>query len=282
MMLEPGCSYAVDVWAHIAAQRPSVLKRALESECSDAIRTKTKSALTLERGTSLTVRLSIPTMVIADPEDVLCWDGKIANTTFPVTVPPDARIGTHAGTVTFYMEFLSISKLHFALDVGCRTASVASLDTHEKRRKFAFASYANEDRDEVLGRLQGILKVLPDLDLFLDVASIRSGERWEDRLSKELARRDTLFLFWSLAASRSPWVDREWRTALALRGIECIDPIPLVSPDEVPPPPELARLHFNDWTLAFMRGRRVTRPANPEKGQPEEEHRQSPDLIAGN
>jgi hypothetical protein len=152
---------------------------------------------------------------------------------------------------------LPIAKLHFVLEIGRQTAPIAPLPLREARYKCAFASYASEDRDEVLGRLQGILKVLPELDPFLDVASLRSGDRWEDRLYQEIARRDTLFLFWSLAASRSPWVEREWRTALALRGIECIDPVPLVSPEDVPPPAELAqRLHFNDWLLAYRRGRR--------------------------
>ena len=98
------------------------------------------------------------------------------------------------------------------------------------------------------------MKVLPDLDLFLDVASLRSGERWEERLHQEIARRDTLYLFWSHAASRSPWVEREWRTALALKGVAGIDPVPLDSPEDVPPPIELAQhLHFNDWLLAFRR-----------------------------
>ncbi len=37
------------------------------------------------------------------------------------------------------------------------------------------------------------------------------------------------------------------------RGLEFIDPVPLVSPDKVKPPPELAgQLHFNDWVLAYM------------------------------
>jgi hypothetical protein len=33
--------------------------------------------------------------------------------------------------------------------------------------------------------------------------------------------------------------------------LEFIDPVPLVSPEQVPPPPELATKHFNDWILAF-------------------------------
>jgi hypothetical protein len=45
----------------------------------------------------------------------------------------------------------------------------------------------------------------------------------------------------------------EWRTALDMRGIEYIEPVPLVSPEEVPPPEELSELHFNDWVIPYMR-----------------------------
>ena len=30
-----------------------------------------------------------------------------------------------------------------------------------------------------------------------------------------------------------------------------IDPVPLEPPQSVPPPSELAGLHFNEWTLAY-------------------------------
>jgi tetratricopeptide (TPR) repeat protein len=258
--LEPGCPYALDVWAYIEAQRTQMLALAKESQGTDDIRVKTKDGVVIERGVVLTVRLDIPTMDVDDPVDVIAWDGKIGNATFPVKVPAQTRSGPHAGTAMFLVDLLPIAKLHFVLEVGRGPSVVAPLAAREFRRKSAFASYANEDRDEVLGRLQGIMKVLPDLDVFIDVKSLRAGERWEKRLYQEIERRETLYLFWSLAASRSEWVDREWRHALAKRDIHGIDPVPLVSPEEVPPPPELAQhLHFNDGLLAYMRGRRETR-----------------------
>lgn len=52
------------------------------------------------------------------------------------------------------------------------------------------------------------------------------------------------------------WVEREWRIALRTGKPNFIDPVPLQTPDEAPPPPELASLHFNDWMLAFQRRRR--------------------------
>ena len=87
----------------------------------------------------------------------------------------------------------------------------------------------------------------------MDVVSLRSGERWQERLEEEITKRDVLYLFWSTAASQSTWVDREWRMALRTKGLDGIDPVPLETPDKAPPPQELAGLHFNEWTLQIRR-----------------------------
>jgi hypothetical protein len=47
-------------------------------------------------------------------------------------------------------------------------------------------------------------------------------------------------------------VEAEWRTALSAHGLAGIDPVPLESQAEAPPPPELAALHFHDWTLTLV------------------------------
>jgi hypothetical protein len=104
-------------------------------------------------------------------------------------------------------------------------------------------------------------KVAPQLDVFVDTAALHSGQHWADRLMEEIRRRDVFYLFWSRAAADSAWVEREWRCALQARGLDCIDPVPLESPEDVRPPRELADLHFNDWMLAYMRGPRPTSAA---------------------
>ena len=150
-----------------------------------------------------------------------------------------------------------MAKVHFTVEIGVRESTAALLDTREERHRSAFASCAHEDRPQVLARIQGIQKALPGMSVFLDVASLRSGEHWAERLSAEVVSKDIFYLFWSKAASQSAWVEREWRAALEKRGIEYIDPVPLAPPEVAPPPKELAdRLHFNDWVLAFMRAAR--------------------------
>src|SRR5207248_3690522 len=148
--------------------------------------------------------------------------------------------------------------------VGSRETLREALPVREQRLRTAFASYASQDRDAVLARVQGIQKALPSLDVFLDVASLRSGQRWKEQLQEAVTKRDTFYLFWSRHAKESQWVDWEWRTALAARGIDFIDPVPLAPPEEVPPPRELAEhLHFNDWVLAFLRNKGEGTGAGP-------------------
>jgi ATP-dependent Clp protease ATP-binding subunit ClpA len=103
-------------------------------------------------------------------------------------------------------------------------------------------------------------KIARELEVFLDVVSLRAGQYWERELWTAIPQHDVFYLFWSQAASQSEWVRKEWQCALKTRGLDFIDPVPLASPDDVPPPPELAEKHFNDWVLAFMRGGRGGQP----------------------
>jgi hypothetical protein len=64
---------------------------------------------------------------------------------------------------------------------------------------------------------------------------------------------DVFYLFWCRHAKSSSWVEKEWRCALNKRGLDFIDPVPLESPEDAPPPLELAAKHFNDPLLAFLR-----------------------------
>jgi hypothetical protein len=261
--LTPGGSHVLDVWAHLEDQRREVLSRAREALGGQEPRIKSKGGILIARGTLLTVHLSLPGFTIEEPDDVIRWEGTIGNASFLVRVPAELRPGPHAGTVTFHAGGLRIARLDFTVEVGHREAAADVLRSREERTRTAFASYANPDRDAVLARVQGIQKALPDLDVFLDVAALRSGQRWRDRLHTEVTGRDVFYLFWSTHAQQSQWVDWEWRTALAARGIGYIDPVPLVPPERAPPPKELAEhLHFNDWVLAFLRGQPAADPTS--------------------
>ncbi|MEE9474693.1 MAG: TIR domain-containing protein, partial [Candidatus Hydrothermarchaeaceae archaeon] len=254
MVSVPGAHFILGVWAHQLDIR-EVLQRARRQQRGADVYIVTKGGVPVEREALLEVDISIPEFYIDRISDTMYWFGggnsPIGNCTFPVTVPQDATTGTYLGEVKIRLRDLQIAKLDFVLEVGSKESSTDDITGFENRYSSAFASYSRSDRNKVLGRIQGMLKVLPDLDIFLDVVSLRSGEDWQRRVREEIEARELFFLFWSKAASRSHWVETEWRIALAAKGIESISPVPLQPPGEVTPPKELNSLHFDEWTLAF-------------------------------
>jgi hypothetical protein len=110
--------------------------------------------------------------------------------------------------------------------------------------KSIFASYASQDRVGVLRWAQGAGAF--GVDVFVDVLGLRAGTNWAVDLFQQVPAKDLFCLFWSKAASQSLWVEREWRCALAARGLDYIHPVPLIDPRIVPPPFELQTKYFND------------------------------------
>jgi type VI secretion system ImpA family protein len=249
--VEQGIPFEMFVWAHLPELRNRVLARAREELGTRHILTRTKGPIRIHYGTELTVRLRILGAIIQDSEDNIVWEGESTCASFVVTLPELSGQTKCYGSAHIYVEGISIAKIPFVLsatrrDDGIRSATAEHYQT-------AFASYASEDRDAVLGRIQGIRKVAPDLDIFLDVMSLRSGLNWEQELWRVIPASDIFYLFWSSFAKRSEWVEKEWRCALRERGIGFIDPIPLQPPEESPPPQELSSLHFNDPILPYRR-----------------------------
>ncbi|HET7543429.1 MAG TPA: toll/interleukin-1 receptor domain-containing protein [Polyangiaceae bacterium] len=113
--------------------------------------------------------------------------------------------------------------------------------------KSVFPSYAHADQAivEACGRS---IKAL-GIDFLIDVWSIRSGEKWTERLAELIDRADAFQLFWSTNAMRSPHVRAEWEYALRRRGTDFIRPVFWEDPfpedrEEDLPPAALRELHF--------------------------------------
>ena len=66
------------------------------------------------------------------------------------------------------------------------------------------ASYASADRIDVMRSVQGINKSAPQVEIFVDVDSLHSGDDWEAKISAYISPSDVLYPFWSTAASPGP------------------------------------------------------------------------------
>jgi hypothetical protein len=250
--MAPNSKPVIDVWAHLGEQRAQVLARAKQKAVGRKVRIQDNGPVQVARGTTLTVHVRIAGLTVIPAQQPILWVGEIGNANFRVIVPADAANGSHEGTAIILTGGLAIATVLFDIEVGERVPGALRLQERQQRYKKAFASYAGQDREHVVEIIRGMQKARPSLNVFVDVADLRSGERWQTRLQEEIVNRDVLYLFWSRAASRSKWVEWEWRCALRERSIDFIDPCPLVSPERVPPPPELESLHFNDRWLAMQ------------------------------
>lgn len=254
LVLAPGTAYELRFWVHVEHERSTVLAiaRELHGLRQSEMALKSEGPYPLQRGSRISVRVKIDGLKCFDSHKWVTWIGEIGNTAFVVEVPPGASEGTYPGTASIRLNGLQIARMSFLLCVGPPKLNVNEIPSQTTSYRSAFASYASEDRVEVLSRVQGMEAAYKGLDVFVDVIDLRSGQNWERELEKRISKSDVFYLFWCRHAVNSDWVEKEWRWALAAKGQDFIDPVPLEGPEVAPPPRELADKHFNDPLLAFI------------------------------
>ncbi len=253
-MLERGAASEIQFWVHVEKQRQTVLERAREAQGPEALGMIVRSdgPFLLQRGARLSVRIRVDGLKYGDDQKWVVWTGDIGSVNFVVTVPADAAEGTHVGSASIRLNGCQIAKMSFVLRVGEKRVASAVVPAEIETHRRAFASYASEDRSEVLARVQGMEAAYRGLKVFVDAIDLRSGDRWEAELPKRIADADVFYLFWCRHAEASAWVSKEWHWALQAKGLDFIDPVPLEDPRNARPPSELAAKHFNDPLLAFI------------------------------
>jgi serine/threonine protein kinase len=246
--IAPGTSFILEVWAYLREQRDQLLE--LAGRHGRLIERGSRGPVVAELGTELTLVLRLDGFNVSDPSESFHWFGEISNVPFVVEAPAGLRPGVYPGQVSILHDGMLLTRLVFDVEVGKAIGEAANLGARREQITSAFASYSSLDREEVLRRVQGIMAA--GIDVFVDVLSLRAGDKWEEQLIKNIREKDIFYLFWSVEASKSQWVEREWRYALSERGIDFIHPIPLSDPREAPPPQELAGRHFNDLILSYL------------------------------
>ncbi|MGI6095702.1 MAG: TIR domain-containing protein [Lachnospiraceae bacterium] len=201
----------------------------------------------VKEGAKVRIQLSSPDFMIDDDTEEQEWQREYLIFRFAVMLPEEFTKKQVLFTAVVYINDVIASRLKFT--AKCSSFAQQKITVTQEDVLSAFVSYASQDRQRVAMIIQGMKKARPDMDIFFDVESLRSGESWEDALWTEIDRRDTLFLCWSHYAKESQWVEKEWRYALDHKGVEAIEPIPLEPPSNCPPPNELSKKHFNDRLL---------------------------------
>ncbi len=222
---------------------------------------------TVENNAVIRVTLSSPDVEIEDGEEEQVWQGGYLDFSFAVSLPQDYAKRQVLFTAAVYINGIIATRLKFTAQ--CRSFLQQKMSVLRDDVLSAFVSYASEDRGRVAVLVQGIQAARRDMDVFMDVQGLRTGDNWEEILYAEIQRRDVLYLCWSHSASQSKWVDREWRYALNQKGEEGIQLVALEPPDKCPPPEELRNMHFNDPLLFIIeaeKNRQAARTAGTSPG----------------
>ena len=250
--ISQGKTFSLDVWGFPADRVSKVeeLARRLGQNAAGPAAVGSVPPASL-----LAVHVYSHQLEISQPVRSVEWHGQETVESFECRIEDSVQAWESivGGTVTITMHGLLVASLMFFLRVG--KAEDATRDAIEQRAiapRAAFVSYASENRIDVLRSVQGIQKGAPQLQIFLDVDTLSSGDNWAEKLAAYIWTSDILYLFWSAAAAKSEWVGREWRQGFNEKGLAFIDPVPLESPELVPPPNELKSLHFNDRYLEFI------------------------------
>lgn len=229
-----------DSWRHIV--------EAHRRDMDEPAQEKQSGYRAIAAGADVRIVLTSPDVEIEDNDQAARWTGKYLQFSYAVRTPEDFGRDEILLKATVYID--AMPRVFLTWKIRRRALRSRICEAVRKDIRSAFVSYCSQDRSKVATLLQG-MKLTSDIDFFFDVNSMHSGEKWKCTLEREIDRRDAVFLFWSEAASRSEWVNYEWRYALRRKGLECIQPVPLELP-VYPPPAELKDLHFSDELLYII------------------------------
>ena len=258
---KPGSIFLLTFWAYLNSQKDEVLKRIYDSHSHETTKILYKGPVKIERETQIILFIEIEDLILKQNTTSIYWTSEITSESFLVSVPDNVAIGTKIGKISLLVEGIEISNINFSIEISDYLTQVQSLPVDFRFHQNAFASYSTEDAKEVLARIQAMEIVAPWLKVYIDFDGIRAGQYWKDELKKSIANMDVFYLFWSEHASKSDWVRREWQCALNSRGLDYIQPVPLVNPDKVPPPPELSLKQFKDKWSCYIEWMNFSRSA---------------------
>lgn len=257
-----GSSFLVQVFTHLLDQADEANAAAKEFDNETERRGTGILGIDVEHGATLTFHLLAPEFEVDSPVQQLVWRGLPESVQFGLQVSKDQWLGDFVATVRVSYDQIPIGHIKFKIEVvGFEESTQHSgLVGEASVYRKAFVSYASQDRVEVLKRVQMLARLR--IDVFQDILSLEPGDRWERILYRHIDDSDLFLLFWSTAAKNSQWVMKEVKYALWLKKGDDhappeIIPIIIEGPPIVPPPDELAHLHFNDRFLYYISGSQV-------------------------
>jgi predicted Ser/Thr protein kinase len=254
----PAVWYSLSVYVHLGRLQAEVdeliARRSPQLGLRPAV-SRAAAFTPLPKGVPLRITPEVEGVALNPPFQEVTWLENLQEVNFRLRATAEAAGRALLGAIEVHAGPLLVA--HVPLSIRVRGVGereevddISTATAHLFNR--VFASYAHED-DHIVRAFAEAYRAL-GIDVLVDKASLRAGERWQETLRRLIEDADLFQLFWSAASSRSPDVADEWRHALLLqdrKGERFIRPMYWERPLP-PPPPPLAHLHFANLDLAVL------------------------------
>ncbi len=256
------------LYAHLLAARQAIgadAGQVLGKEAGEYGESVAAAPAAIAPGTEITVVPRADGLAFDPPQASIAWSGAWQRTDFEMTATGE-RVGhVIEGSIACYVGPLLIADVRLPVVVPKSGEEVAAADAGRDVQsatmyQSVFASYSHADTP-VVEAMETACKAL-GMDYLRDVMTLKSGQSWSDSLLDMIEQADVFQLFWSPAASESPYVEQEWRHALNLvgrRGAAFIRPIYWQKP-LAPVPSGLSHIHFAPVDLSAWIGSAAESP----------------------
>lgn len=250
------------VYAHIAGALAAIAadaRQVLGKAAEGYRQARAAASRAIVPGTEITLVPAGEGLVFDPPLARLVWSGAWQRAEFEMAASGE-RVGhVIEGTIACYVGPLLIADVRLPVVVPRPGEDVAETEPGQQVQtaevyQSIFASYSHDDT-AIVKAMETAYEALGN-DYLRDVVKLKAGQRWSDELLEMIERADVFQLFWSEKASRSPYVEQEWRHALGLAGRKppaFIRPIYWQEP-LARPPADLAQIHFAFVDLSALTG----------------------------
>lgn len=238
------------VYAHLLSARDAVAADAgqvLGKEAAGYRQAEASATAAIAPGTEILVVPQGAGLLFDPPQVRIVWSAAWQRADFSMTATGERAGHVIEGSIACYVGPLLIAGLRLPVVVprqGGPEEQQKPAVQSARLYQAVFASYSHDDT-ALVEAMEKAYNAL-GMDYLRDVMSLKSGQSWSDELLRMIERADIFQLFWSAAASRSAYVEHEWRHALGLgegKGPAFIRPIYWERP--MPPAPDpLKGLHF--------------------------------------
>ena len=250
--IEVGATRRLLIYAHVSAALAAVAADAgqrLGEEAEGYAEAEAEAAVAIRPGTEIVLVPRAEGLVFDPPAARVTWGGSWQRADFRMTATGERAGHVAEGSVGCYVGPLLIADVRLPVVIARSGEETDAADADRQRQsagmyRAVFASYSHADA-RIVEAMETACKAL-GMDYLRDVMELKSGQSWSEELLEMIADADVFQLFWSDPASRSPYVEQEWREALRLadgKGGAFIRPIYWRKP-LAPVPAPLSHLHF--------------------------------------